>query len=255
VSGGNAVPQVFSRAQFEALKAHAKRLHRQRPGLSHVQALDIVAREQGFQNWALLARSHNRVEVQGPSVEPPVAPKPYIAKLRAIVRSRDRSAGNVWWDEDVPANHPEAYYERFEWMPENLQVAHVEEHVVRSQVSKMRRIIEFIDSSELKPSKAWVRLFGYGPIPYGMDHSAVWRDAQNRFIVSTEPYGGDRAIETVGMWCEEHGWTFAAAKQGQGIWNPCPPTCEPGCPGHSRLLLMAPPKNGGDPREIAERLQ
>jgi hypothetical protein len=254
MNGGNAMSQVRSKVQVEALKARANRIQSQRPELSHVQALDIVAREHGFKNWALLARSHNSAESQSRSAVPPRAPKPYIAKLRAIVRSRDRSAGNVWWDEDVPANHPEAYYERFEWMPENLQVAHFEERVVRSQVSKMRRIIEFIDSSELKPSKAWVRLFGYGQNPHGMDHSAVWRDAQNRFIVTTEPYGGDRAIETLGVWCEEHGWRFAAAKQGQGIWNPCPPTCEPGCPGHSRLVLMAPPKNGGNPQEVVERL-
>src|SRR5438874_1356590 len=121
---------AFSKAQFEALKARARRTRKERSELTQVQALDIVATEYGFQSWALLARAYNRSGANPAPIAPPALTKPFVAKIRAIVRSRDRSVRNLWWDEEVPANQPEAYYERFDWVPEHLQIADFEEGVV-----------------------------------------------------------------------------------------------------------------------------
>lgn len=245
---------VISKAQFEALKARATRLQYERPSLKRSQALDLVAQEHGFSNWSLVAKVH----YSALSRAVPAAPKkkPHLLQIRAIVRSRERGVPNKWWDEYVPAMHPESFYEAFKWLPEHLQIVYFEEPVVRSRVSKARRIIEFIDAAELKPSKAWVRLWGHYPErrPKGMDHNAVWRDSQKRLLVTTEPYGGERTIQGLRAWCEEHGWKIAVARQGAGMWNPCPNSCPPGCGVHSRMVLMAPAKHGGDPVAIASRL-
>lgn len=44
-----------SAARFDALKRKAKRLRREKPEIKHAQALDEVARDNGFQSWAALA--------------------------------------------------------------------------------------------------------------------------------------------------------------------------------------------------------
>jgi hypothetical protein len=142
-------------------------------------------------------------------------------------------------------------------MPVHLQVADFEERVVRQKVAKVRRIIEFMDATALTPSNAWVRLWRRHPEhrPREMDHTAVWRDGKNRYVVTTEPYGGAHSIDPLRAWCEEHGWGVAVARRGRGMWYPCDASCPPDCDVHTQLVLMAPPKNGGDPQDIVSLLR
>jgi hypothetical protein len=172
------------------------------------------------------------------------------------VRSRQHGVSNTWWDEPVPANHPEEYYSKFNWILEHFQAVDFEERSVRQQLAKMRRAIEFMDATRLRPSKAWVRLFGHYPErgPRGMDHTAVWRDEDRFYVVTTEPYLGASTAREIEAWCQQHDWRFAIAENGRGIWYPCKSSCPPACRAHTRMLVMAPPKNGGDPVSIVARL-
>jgi hypothetical protein len=254
MNGRIAMSSDLSNSQFEALKARARRLRRDRRELSQSQALDLIAQERGFQNWSLLAR--HRVTAETPAAPPAPPKKPYLVQIRAIVRSRELGVRNNWWDEFVPADFPEAHCQPVSGMPDHFEVVGFEEGPVRRKVAKMRRVIEFMDAARLKPSKAWVRLFGRYPEarPREMDHNAVWRDTNDRYVVTTEPYGGARTIDGLRAWCEEFNWKFAVAKQGRGMWFPCSPGCAPDCGGHTRMVVMAPPKNGGDPQAIASRI-
>jgi hypothetical protein len=49
---GRSISQGF----VDSLKRRAKRLERERPELTHSQALDLVAQQEGYENWSLLAR-------------------------------------------------------------------------------------------------------------------------------------------------------------------------------------------------------
>src|SRR5260221_5815697 len=247
----NAMSTV-SKARLTDLKLAAKRLQRENPQLAHSHALDLVARGEQFPSWALLCKSVGRSTVH-PAL--PQSGKLHSVLLGGIVPSRERGVLPKWWDELVPSLHREEQYAFVDWMAEHFQVRDYSETAVRRRLAKMRRAIEFMDRTGLRPSKAWMALFGRGTAPLGMDHPNVWRDADDRYIVSAEPYAGARMISSICGWCDDRHWRSAIAAEGEGIWNPCTDDCPVHCAAHTRLVLMAPAKMGGDPAVIVSRLR
>lgn len=241
-------------ARFESLKRQATRLQRARPDLSRSEALDQVARSEGFRNWSLLAQARFPGNEK---IQRVLTPKPHEVIVRCIVRSHEPGVRPIWWDEKVPANHSKQYYQKFKWVPEHFEIIGRNEASVRERLAVIRRAIEFMDSTELKPSKAWTRLLPRSyrsRNPEGLDHTAVWRDEKKRYVITTEPYIGRDAVGEIEGWCEAHGWRVAVAPKGCGIWNPCHIDCPTGCTGHTQLIVLSPEKNGVDPKDVVAAL-
>lgn len=94
---------------------------------------------------------------------------------------------------------------------------------------------EFMQATGLRPSSAYSSLFGFS-VPDGFDHTLVWLDSNKRYIVTTEPYGIERALRTAARLC----WKAVVAPEGVGIWNPPDTT----------LVILAPSgtrRSIGDP--------
>lgn len=246
----------ITKAQFEVLKRKATRLQRENPNLSHSAALDQIAHHKGYGNWSLLARARSS---DNESIQSVVVAKPYEIMMRGGVSNRDpnvRPRWN-WWEETVPANHPARHYAKFKWIPQHFEVVGKDESGVRERLATMKRAIEFMDATELKPSEAWSQIFRkYGSYRIeGMDHTCVWRDSEKRYVVTTEPYLGRRdAVPKLTAWCEKHGWRLAIARNGLGIWNPCQIDCAADCSVHTQLIVLSPDKNGADPGHVVAAL-
>lgn len=242
-------------AQFELLKRQAARMQRENPALSHSKALDLIARREGFDNWSLLARARS---TDLGSIQPVlVVAKLYEVIMRGIVRSQERGVPPKWWDEKVPANHPKQHYQKFQWIRKNFEAIGPSESSAYAGLDVMRRAVEFMDATELTPSNAWSRIFR-GPYrhrnPEGFDHTSVWRDAEKRYVITTEPYIGQDAVAEIQGWCEAYGWRIAVAPKGLGIWNPCCTDCSVDCGAHTQLIVLSPEKNGGDPERVVAAL-
>ena len=50
--------RIISQGFVDSLKRRAKRLGRERPELTHSQALDLVAQQEGYENWSQIGRAH-----------------------------------------------------------------------------------------------------------------------------------------------------------------------------------------------------
>lgn len=69
-------------------------------------------------------------------------------------------------------------------------------------------------------------------VPSGFDHTNAWRDRAGRIVITTEPYH-KTAAHFAGL--AEQGWMLADAPC-EGMWNPP----------DARLILVSPPRRGGD---------
>jgi len=119
----------------------------------------------------------------------------------------------------------------------------------RECVDTAARTIHFMDGAGVRPSKAWVSLFGdhaygmrCGVGPSGFDHTQVWNWAGGLRLVTTEPYG--RGLDEALNWCRQHRWEARPLPE-WGMWNPPATT----------LLLCAPPKRGADLDVVLWRLR
>jgi hypothetical protein len=58
--------RLFTPNEIERLRRQAKQIRKTIPGRLHTEVLDQIARERGFENWALLYKfSRERWELQG----------------------------------------------------------------------------------------------------------------------------------------------------------------------------------------------
>lgn len=119
----------------------------------------------------------------------------------------------------------------------------------RECVDTAARTICFMDGAGVRPSKAWVSLFGdhaqgmrCGIGPTGFDHTQVWNWAGGLRLVTTEPYG--RGLEDALSWCHAHRWD-ARPVPDWGMWNPP----------HTTLVICAPPRRGADLGAVLWRLR
>lgn len=244
---------AISQRRFEALKRQAKRLQKSSLDLTHSQALDQIARDVGFNNWSLLAREINSEPQNYPAGEQrrSADTMPHTVVLYGIVWSRDPTS-RWFWREHVGTRYTEDRYTSCPWIPEDWRFRDNREDRIRQRMAKARRALAFMDATGLRPSKAFVRIFKRREIPSGFDHTSIWRTEEQRYIVMTEPYAGT-ARGAVRDWCESEGWACVEMPNGQGVWNPCSPACGY-CGGHTRMLIMSPPKIGADASLIAEAI-
>jgi len=249
----------ISQARFLALKRQATRRRRITPDLTHAQTLDDIAREQGFDNWSLLARAVEPVsDVVGnlkTIVQAHSSPAHQVS-IRGLAWSRNPSE-RKWWDEVVDTKYPPKRYSACMLIPSDWTIRSSSVSAVENSVAKVKRIIKFMDATGLRPSRAWSRLFGHNHADYahaGFDHTFVWIDDNRRYVVTTEPYIGTGRVATIRAWCNEHGWSIAVSPNGRGIWHPCRANCKPDCKGHTQMIILAPGKNGGDVQPVADRV-
>jgi hypothetical protein len=117
-------------------------------------------------------------------------------------------------------------------------------------------VVAFMDITGLRPSEARQAIFGRdtGVIVHrpslneGFDHTRLWRAADKRYAVTTEPYGVE--YETTLAWCAAKGWESVLFPTGVGMWSPRGLNGRAG----TRLVLMSPPKNGAPVCELAPAL-
>ena len=246
----------ISQARFLALKRQATRRRRITPDLPHAQALDEIARGQGFDNWSLLAREVKPAPSKHLTVDPTPSSSAHQVSLRIRVLNNDPTK-RKWWDEIIETSYPAKRYEKCSLIPEDWCLRTTDERGVDGSIVKIKRTIAFMDATGLRPSRAWSRLFGHHHADYahaGFDHTFVWIDDNKRYVVTTEPYIGKDQVATIRAWCDEHGWNIAVSPNGRGIWNPCRANCKPDCKGHTQMVIFAPGKNGCDVQAVADRV-
>jgi hypothetical protein len=154
----------------------------------------------------------------------------------------------------LTGKHPARHYAGGNWIGRGLLadggglVAHgyASEAGAQQAVNRWARVIQFIDATGAKPSRAWRSVFKgpYGSrlvYPPDMDHTLVWRVA-GRLLVTTEPY---HERPELAAWCGRNGWACAPV-QHFGMWFP---------EGDTRLYLLAPPKGGADVGKVAQALE
>lgn len=239
------MPHAISPSKFAILKRQASRL-KQDSAITHSQALDRVAHEQGYANWSLLAKA----------VGSKVAPiKPYTIRVDCFVAGNP--SNNIkpsFWIEEIPALYPAKHYAEMGWIRSRSGIHQKRREGAEQSLATSRRAIHFMDATGLRTSRAWTSIFGDRPV-YGFDHTSVWRDANKRVVITTEPYfAASEKIEKLTQWCKDNDWQFVRAPKHVGIWNCCLGTCHADCESHTNMFILAPKKNGGDVRKVLSAL-
>lgn len=229
--------------RFEILKRQASRLKKD-SGITHSQALDRIAIENGYSNWSRLAKSvDSRV----------TSSKPHKIQIYCSIPRDPGNTEPFFWCEEVPCMYPGKHYADMGWM--HLQgVRHRNRDGVAEILATTRRAINFMDETGLRTSRAWTSLFK-GDAPYGLDHTNVWRDENKRIIITTEPYfAATGKIEKLTEWCKANDWQLVRTPRNVGIWNPCDAKCSADCSSHTNMFILAPKKNGGDVENVLSML-
>lgn len=95
-----------------------------------------------------------------------------------------------------------------------------------------RSVVAFMDLTDLSPCDDWKAVFGrdeddafdeeedqiWDAEPPGFDHTRIWRAADGRYVVTTEPY--DERWKEAATWCADRGWACEVLPPGVGMWNP-----------------------------------
>lgn len=234
-----------SKSAFDNFKRQATQLKRS-SGITHSEALDQIAIQHGYANWSLLAK---HVSLRHG------LHKPYLVNLHAIVWPKPDDGMSPIKVVDVPTLHPPKHYEKMKWMPVDWMIRSRSREGVDEKVNGTIRALSFMDATNLKPSNAWTSIFRKTE-PKGFDHTCVWRDEQNHFIITTEPYhASQEKVEKLTAWCTTHGWDIQQMPRDIGMWNPCVDGCSDTCRKHTVMFVMAPPKNGGNVSKIANALR
>lgn len=234
-----------SQSAFYNLKRQATQLKRS-SGITHSEALDQIAIQHGYANWSLLAKHISPSQSLN---------KPHHVNLHSIVWPKPDDGLSPVKVVDVPTVHPPKHYEKMKWMPVDWMIRSRSREGVDEKINGTVRALRFMDATNLKPSTAWISIFRQSD-PQGFDHTCVWRDEQNHFIITTEPYhAANDKIGKLIAWGARHGWDIQQMPRDIGIWNPCVDECADDCRRHTVMFVMAPPKNGGDVFKIADALR
>lgn len=119
---------------------------------------------------------------------------------------------------------------------------HRREQGAIQQHERNQRIVDFVDATGLVPSKAWSSIFTQETQLFDWNHTLVWRQPFGGVIVTTEPHQS-KTEKPVKDWEPPKGWRMAHVPN-FGMWSP-PDT---------KLLIMAPPKKGGDVAAVVQAL-
>lgn len=235
--------------QFKNLKRIAKKCSRADNSLQHSVALDKLALENGYQNWSQLAKAVNAGCVPLPAS---LISRPHQVRVSGWVVPGPDRVSTQFWHSSLPTRHPAAHYAKFKRIPDNWDVRRRTVESVVTGIDQIQKNLAFMDSTELRTSSAYSSLF-YAQ-DARLDHFCVWRDAENRYVVSNEPYRPSDKREGTKAWCRANGWTFREMPQGIGMHNTCSTNCPADCTEHTVLILMSPPKRGGDLAVVGDAL-
>jgi hypothetical protein len=239
------MPRTISTPRFNILKRQAARL-KQDGGITHSQALNRIAVENGFSNWSMLAKAVVSSNSQSKFA------KPHKMQFYCSVLRAPENAAPYFWMEEILCLHPEKHYADMNWIRTNIRARNREG--IAETLATARRAINFMDATGLKTSRAWSSIFR-GNTPYGLDHTQVWRDENKRIIITTEPYfASDGKIEKLTKWCKDNEWRLLRAPKNVGIWNCCKASCDVGCSTHTNMFILSPKKNGGDVEKVLSAL-
>ena len=216
------MPHAISPSKFEILKRQATRAKKD-SGITHNQALDQIAYQHGYSNWSLLAKA----------VEANIAiEKPYTILIHCSIPPKFISSQfpkPLYWIEEISCLYLPKHYLSMKWMPYKQGINGRDKVGISGILETARRSVNFMDSTGLRPSKAWRSIFG-GLEPVGLDHTCVWRDELKNIIVTTEPYSGNQEkISKLIDWCNRNEWQMTRAPKNIGIWNPCTSACKVDC--------------------------
>lgn len=157
-------------------------------------------------------------------------------------------SGGPWrhYEETIAARYTEAYYLKCLWVPEYLEFRHCEnEQDARLSIARLKRIIAFMDVSELRPVQHLFKLFpGAKGLPSYADHTLVWQDHDKRYLITTEPYGMPKSLDA------PPGWRVLALPPGYGLWT------APISAGNAQteFIWLSPLNNGLDLEVLAQKL-
>lgn len=246
---------VITPTKLANLRREAKRRKRVSDSLSHSAALDMLAKEHGYANWSLLARSVKAVS-QSPdfSVSTPFV-REHMIRVSGWVKSMGKERwADHFWHHYLPTKYPASHYQKCRRIPEGWDVIRRSVESVVEGIRTVQRILAFMDATDLKPSMAFSSLFPADTTAVGLDHFLVWRDNSNRYVVTNEPYSPSRKVEMTKAWCDTNGWTYRQMPARVGMHNPCTEQCRADCSGHTVLILMSPPRKGADLKAIGDML-
>ena len=240
----------ITKTKVQSLKRQAKCLEGEHPDLTHSQALDLIAQQENYPNWALLARAIV------PCKEPLFSQKKpqYTINLQGTI---DHTAGAL--ETRFSANHPIAHYGKHAWIRWKVRrkigdstfnqtaiLASPDESDLKHQMATAQRVVSFMDATDLRVSRDFRGVFGSYLYPGEFDHLCVWKDPENRYVLTSELYPTDFNINSLRTWCVNSAWAFEMMPKGCGIWNPCNASCDPGCKSHTQMLVIIPARRGGD---------
>lgn len=240
---GRSINQGF----VDSCKRKAKRLEHERPVLTHSQALDLIAKQEGYENWSLLVRA------AGPREAATINRKTYPYKLYL----RGIAEGSGMAEARLSTKYPATQYGKHEWIDWKIvrevgqrdftRTARFDcssESDLSRRMVTAQRIIAFMDATDLRASYDFRGVFGSRVYPGAFDHPCIWKDAEKRYILTVEPYVS--AGRPVQDWFASQGWSYEVLPKGFGIWNPCDASCSATCIGHTQLIVVAPKLRGGD---------
>lgn len=246
---------IISPARADALKRQAKRIKRSE-NISQSEALNRLALEEGFANWSLLSQAIKEpnlaMQKGGIAVAAIPAVKPHSVILSGFIRNREDKDPPRIFHEYLDTRYPGSRYAKCNLVPRGW-CSSGRESAVMEEMATAIRAIQFMDATGLRPSNAHARVYGRA-LTVGFDHTQIWLDAENNYIITTEPYFSDAKYEEAKAWCKENRWSCAPVQRDIGIWNPCREGCDSGCASHTGMLVVAPPKRGGDASAVRDML-
>jgi hypothetical protein len=250
----NVMVSVITSIQLQNLRREAKKRSRASENLSHWAALDQIATEHGYANWSLFAKAVNALsKASTPSI--PSIIREHTIRVSGWVRSKDLVRRiEHFWHHYLPAKYPAAHYAKFKRIPDNWDVVRDSTESAVVGIEAVQRAIAFMDATDLRTSTALRSLFRETSDTVGLDHFCVWRDHENRYVISNEPYRASDKRLVAKKWCESNGWTYREMPQSIGMHNPCTENCNEDCGAHTALILMSPQKKGADLTAIGDAL-
>lgn len=241
---------IISQGFVDSLKRKAKRLERERRELTHSQALDLIAQQEGYENWSLLARNVERCT----SMKRVTKQFPYTIHLRGIASDSKRELIIR-----LSSKHPAAHYEKQHWIHWTLQggsrrsdseatavMTDPGERSLWHRLVRAQRMVSFLDATDLRASRSTRAVYGSHSIPGCFDHDCLWKDAEGRYIVTVEPYMRWGHPDEIRCLCDSNEWQYELLPKGYGLWLPCDASCGPECESHTRMFVISPKRQGGD---------
>lgn len=184
------------------LRNEVRKLRKANSELSQNAALDMIAKQHGYQNWRHFTNSI-----------PQITPQRFFVTLSW---SWIDPVTKQWFNEslDVPLSRPlkellpkqaDVYKLLGDWsihyedslISKSVYLALPREkpqNIVRGVLNKNARLISFASATGLIKSKAWSKpMHGFSKHlgtrnPNGFDHTKIWRDQDGKYLITTEPY-------------------------------------------------------------------